>query len=482
MMRSMYSAVSGLRAHQTKMDVIGNNIANINTVGYKKSQVAFQDLLNQLVRGAGAPQDGKGGTNPQQVGLGVGIGSINTIQTQGNTQATDSPTDVMIDGEGFFVVTDDTNFENRYYTRAGNFTFDGAGNLVTADGYKVLGYGADEDGNITSEIRPIVVNRSETVAPTTTRNIQFDGNLDSRMDLPYKVVETVDETGRNKVYKLVLNNDGIYKTDTIIRDSLGNGYKVEFEISKKVNGEFLDADDNWKEEYGTYDTKEDALEAFEELNASGQWQYRVLSIKPEGGDGKEITPADESKGFKDIVFSSDGKLTTGGSLQIKIEGAETGFGEKDGSGNYNNIINVDLSQLHQYADDTSAKPKILEGNTAGVIEGFSISPNGEVVGQFSNGEKKTLGQLILAKFDNSMGLQKLGGNLFTDTRNSGEPQVGKPGASGYGSTKSGSLEMSNVDISMEFTEMITTERGFQANSRIITTSDEMLQELVNMKR
>ena len=481
MMRSMYSAVSGLRAHQTKMDVIGNNIANINTVGYKKSQVAFQDLLNQLVRGAGAPQDGKGGTNPQQVGLGVGIGSINTIQTQGNTQATDSPTDVMIDGEGFFVVTDDTNFENRYYTRAGNFTFDRAGNLVTADGYKVLGYGADEDGNITSEIRPIVVNRSETVAPTTTRNIQFDGNLDSRMDLPYEAVETQDASG--KKYKLVLNNDGIYKTDTIIRDSLGNGYKVEFEISKKidnVNGEFLDADGNWKEEYNItlYDTKEAALADLNHL--SGQWQYRVLSIKPEGSDGKTITPADT--GFQDLAFSSEGKLTTGSSLKIKIEGAETGFGEKDGSGNYNNIINVHLSQLHQYADDTSAKPKILEGNTAGVIEGFSISPNGEVVGQFSNGEKKTLGQLILAKFDNSMGLQKLGGNLFTDTRNSGEPQVGKPGASGYGSTKSGSLEMSNVDISMEFTEMITTERGFQANSRIITTSDEMLQELVNMKR
>lgn len=474
MMRSMYSAVSGLRAHQTKMDVIGNNIANINTVGYKKSQVAFQDLLNQLVRGAGAPQDGKGGTNPQQVGLGVGIGSINTIQTQGNTQATDSPTDVMIDGEGFFVVTDDTNFENRYYTRAGNFTFDRAGNLVTADGYKVLGYGADEDGNITSEIRPIVVNRSETVAPTTTRNIQFDGNLDSRMDLPYEAVETQDASG-NKKYKLVLNNDGIYKTDTIIRDSLGNGYKVEFEISKKINENFFDGDGNWPEEIGTgdYDTKEDALADLG--HPSGQWQYRILSIKPEGGDGKEITLFDESKGFKDIVFSSDGKLTTGGSLQINIEGAETKFGE-------NNIINVDFSQLHQYADDTSAKPKILEGNTAGVIEGFSISPNGEVVGQFSNGEKKTLGQLILAKFDNSMGLQKLGGNLFTDTRNSGEPQVGKPGASGFGSTKSGSLEMSNVDISMEFTEMITTERGFQANSRIITTSDEMLQELVNMKR
>jgi len=480
MMRSMYSAVSGLRAHQTKMDVIGNNIANINTVGYKKSQVAFQDLLNQLVRGAGAPQDGKGGTNPQQIGLGVGIGSINTIQTQGNTQATDSPTDVMIDGEGFFVVTDDTNFENRYYTRAGNFTFDRAGNLVTADGYKVLGYGADEDGNITSEIRPIVVNRSETVAPTTTRNIQFDGNLDSRMDLPYEAVETQDASG--KKYKLVLNNDGIYKTDTIIRDSLGNGYKVEFEISKKIKEGFFDGKGNWPEEIGAdyYGTKEEALADLGHL--SGEWQYRILSIKPEGGDGKEITPVEKSKGFKNIVFSPDGKLTTGGSLQIEIKDDETGFGERNESGGYNNIINLDLSQLHQYADDTSAKPKILEGNTAGVIEGFSISPNGEVVGQFSNGEKKTLGQLILAKFDNSMGLQKLGGNLFTDTRNSGEPQVGKPGASGYGSTKSGSLEMSNVDISMEFTEMITTERGFQANSRIITTSDEMLQALVNMKR
>ncbi|NLY67146.1 MAG: flagellar hook-basal body complex protein, partial [Tissierellia bacterium] len=175
MMRSMYSAVSGLRVHQTKMDVIGNNIANINTVGYKRQSVTFQEVFSEVIRGASAPQGGRGGTNPQQIGLGVSVGSINTIHTKGAAQRTDNPEDLMIDGEGFFVVSADPNLENRYYTRAGNFTLDRDGNLVTADGYKVLGYRIDENGDLTSEVVPIQVMRSETVAPTATSRIEFRG-------------------------------------------------------------------------------------------------------------------------------------------------------------------------------------------------------------------------------------------------------------------------------------------------------------------
>ena len=213
MMRSMYAGVSGLRTHQSKMDVIGNNIANVNTIGFKKGQMTFKEVFSQTLRGASAPQDGRGGTNPQQVGLGVSVGSISTIHTQGSAQPTDNPTDLMIDGEGFFVVSDDTSFENRYYTRAGNFSLDRDGNLVTADGYKVLGYMPDENDEIGSEIGCIQINRSETVAPTATSKINFRGNLDSR----------VEEGGEG------------HKADTVIKDSLGNSYTVTFKFVKDPN-------------------------------------------------------------------------------------------------------------------------------------------------------------------------------------------------------------------------------------------------------
>lgn len=438
MMRSMYSAVSGLRVHQTKMDVIGNNIANVNTVGYKKGQMTFQEVFSQVIRGAGAPQGGKGGTNPQQIGLGVGIGSINTIHTKGPTQTTDNPTDLMIDGEGFFVVTDDTNYENKYYTRAGNFTLDKAGNLVTPDGFKVLGYKVDENENITDEIGPIVINRSETKAPTATNKIQFRGNLDSR-------------------------NDETFTTDTVIKDSLGNSYLVKFEFKKT----------------GTE-------------TAPNKWTMSLGEIKSE--DGKI-----EIKGAKlgdntTIKFDENGKIIGIGAEDaingLKLDFSEIENKEKLGAtfGDSGKITIFDpadkdsYNKLTQYANDRDIKPYAENGNSSGKIEGFSIDPSGVVSGIFTNGERKALGQVMLAKFDNPMGLQKLGNNFFVDTRNSGEAQLGKPGISGFGATKSESLEMSNVDLSMEFTEMITTQRGFQANSRIITASDEMLQELVNMKR
>ena len=218
MMRSMYSGVSGLRVHQNKMDVISNNIANVNTIAYKRGTMTFQEVFSQVIRGASAPQDGRGGTNPQQIGLGVSVGSINTIHTKGPAQRTDNPEDLMIDGEGFFVVSADPNFENRYYTRAGNFTLDRDGNLVTADGYKVLGYLADEDGNITSQVGGIQINRSETVGATTTKKIEIRGNLDSRTPAATDPDNPDDEN--------------VHYADTVIKDSLGNSYTVTFRFVK----------------------------------------------------------------------------------------------------------------------------------------------------------------------------------------------------------------------------------------------------------
>lgn len=486
MMRSMYSGVSGLRVHQTKMDVIGNNIANVNTVGFKRGQVSFKEVFSQVVRGASAPQGGKGGTNPQQIGLGVSFGSISTIHTTGAVQRTDNPTDLMVDGEGFFIVTDDANFENRFYTRAGNFELDRAGNLVTPDGFKVLGYKFDENGNWTSEIGPIVINKTETVPPTTTKNVEMRGNLDSRMNHPYKIVEVTDNTATpptNK-YKLVLNQDGFHKTDTIIRDSLGNGYKVEFEIFKefKDSENKFDPDTGWAEEYDAteYDSREDAEKALLEGIPTGAWKTRIVSVKPL--DGKSEIVPNNTDLFHNMEFSTEGKLVGGNRFILEISRIGVGFGKPDSNGVYDGKIEFDLSKLKQYANEADAKPHALNGNAAGNLDGFAIDATGTVIASFTNGDKKALGQILLAKFDNPGGLQKIGNNFFIDTRNSGEPQVGRAGSSGFGEIAPGSLEMSNVDLSLEFTEMITTQRGFQANSRVITTSDEMLQELVNMKR
>lgn len=454
MMRSMYSGVSGLRVHQSKMDTIGNNIANINTVGFKKGQVSFQEVFSQVVRGASAPQGGKGGTNPQQVGMGVAIGSINTIHTKGPGQRTDNPTDLMVDGEGFFVVSDDANFNNKYYTRAGNFSLDRDGNLVTADGFKVLGYNA-VDGVVGSDVSNIRINMSETKAPTETKDIIFEGNLNSN----------------------TLEGDS-HTTDTTIQDSLGNSYKITFELTKVKNDQ-TDGND---------------------------WKMAVKRITDQatGNYVEDLLPTDilETANEVELKFNSTGKLTNIGTNPAATANVELNLENikfdkaKDGtaitnispSGKLEKIKLFDsknpdtIKNIHQYANETDLQLKKQDGNTSGSLEGFSIDATGTVTGVFTNGERKALGQIMLAKFDNPMGLQKLGSNFFVDTRNSGEAQLGTGGTSGFGAVAPGVLEMSNVDISLEFTEMITTQRGFQANSRIITTSDEMLQELVNLKR
>jgi len=451
----MYSAVSGLRIHQGKMDTIGNNIANVNTVGFKKGQVTFQEVFSQVVRGASAPTGGKGGTNPQQIGMGAALGTISTIHAKGPGQRTDNPTDLMIDGEGFFVISDDTNFVDRYYTRAGNFTLDRDGNLVTGEGFMVLGYAADEEGNILSDVTNLRINMSETKAPTVTENIEFRGNLDSRF---------ADEDSR--------------KIDTVIYDTLGNSYTLTFEIKK-------DSKDNWKlsvskltdRSTGNYTDSVDGILENDELDLI----FSNLTGKLNGIGDNDLTaePRPEFKVFLEIpddikfIKDKDGKeLTT----------------ETEPAGRFKEIVLFDsenessIRGVSQFANEMDFKPYMLTGNTSGALEGFAIDEKGIITGVFTNGERKALGQVMLAKFDNPMGLQSLGGNMFLDTRNSGEPQFGGAAVSGFGAIIPGNLEMSNVDISLEFTEMITTQRGFQANSRVITTSDEMLQELANMKR
>lgn len=451
MMRSMYAGVTGLRTHQNRMDVIGNNIANVNTIGYKRNTMTFQEVFSQVIRGASAPQGGRGGTNPQQIGLGVAIGSINTIHTKGAMQTTDSPTDLMIDGEGFFVVSDDINYENKYYTRAGNFQLDRDGTLVTADGYKVLGYKLNADGEPTGEVGDIRISQSETKAPTATSRIRFAGNLDSRM-----------EEGAEHI------------VNTVIKDSLGNSYVIDFKFKFEGDGEWtLTVDRITDQATGYYYKPEENNSSIDlpELRLTFDDKGKLVSIgenNVEDGEGEFKLKIGDG-----ITFYEDG---------------EEGRASVTPRGSFEEILLFDLSDketysnLHQYANEMDAQPFALDGNSSGKLEGFTIDASGMVVGIFDNGERKNLAQIMLAKFDNPAGLQKIGNNFFIDTRNSGEPQFGRGASSGFGGIRGGTLEMSNVDLSMEFTEMITTQRGFQANSRIITTSDEMLQELVNIKR
>jgi flagellar hook protein FlgE len=384
MLRSLFSGISGLRAHQQMMDVTGNNIANVNTIGYKSSQAVFQDTLSQMVNAAGAPQNGAGGTNPAQVGLGVRTASIAANFGQGAAQTTGKASDMMIQGDGFFVVR---SGGEELYTRAGSFSFDANGSLTTPNGQIVQGWtgqnGVVNTANVPGDIKlPIGV----TLSPTVTTNITLTGN---------------------------------FSNEAAVGDSQ--------QISVKV----YDANGAASSMVATF-TKTDAT----------TWNMSL----PDGS-------------------SADIPFTAGKGPESVTAGGYT----------------FDTHDLTQFSGTTSAHVSNSDGSASGVLSSYSVSNTGQIVGVFSNGLKQTLGQVALANFNNVEGLEKIGDSMFRNTVNSGLPQVGPAGSQGLGLITSGALEMSNVDLAQEFTNLVIAQRGFQANSRIITTSDEILQELVNLK-
>lgn len=424
-MRSMYSGVSGLRVHQTKMDVIGNNIANVNTVGFKKSQVTFQEVFSQTIKGAGSPQGGRGGTNPQQVGLGVNVATMTVVHTEGATQMTNNKTDLMIDGNGYFILSNDENAQNRFYTRAGNFSEDKFGYLVAPNGFKLL------DVNM----KPIQINKSETKAATATNHIQIKGNINFNDDSYTTTVDVYDSLG--DVHTLTIEFGSVEFEDP---DTSTDSYRQI--IIKDPDGNILSFGDA-NPRYVRFDHEGEYVGLYTDVNSSAN-----------------STSAN-------ITFSIPGTMD----IDIPID--DTVFKDDNGNG---------PGLLTQQSNTSDAKGVALDGNSAGSLDDYSISPNGEVMGIFTNGERKILAVIGLADFDNPAGLMKVGNNMFIDTPNSGTPKYGAPSTGSFGDLNPMALEMSNVDLSQEFTDMITTQRGFQANSRIITTTDEMLQELVNLKR
>lgn len=478
MMRSMFSSVSGLRAHQTKMDVIGNNIANVNTVGFKASRATFAEIFAQTVSGAAAPDvnTGRGGTNPMQIGLGMNINAIDTLMTGGSLQSTDNPTDLAIEGEGFFIVRNG-NQGSHMFTRAGNFIIDRAGNLVTAQGLNVLGwqkYTVDDNGNVIfdteEEVKPLNFYEDEynlnkrILAAMATTKASLAGNLNA----------TEKAVGYNSTGKAIVdgNNDGIpdygqgdksvnydahFSTPVTVYDALGNEYKLNISF--------------WKVEVGTNGTTN---------KPETRWYYRVSGNKNANFNGTDATGSAAYVGGY-LKFDSTGKIVTDDvdnpitKKIMVIPDASVGAEQFE--------IELNFEKLTMYASDNSVKPTQVDGYPTGTLESFSIGSDGIIMGVYSNGKQKPLGMVALAVFDNPAGLQKLGNNLFITTSNSGDFSRGfKPGTNGAGSLKPGTLEMSNVDLAQQFTEMIITQRGFQANSRVITASDEILQELANIKR
>jgi flagellar hook protein FlgE len=408
MQRSLFTAVTGLRNHQTKLDVIGNNIANVNTTAFKSSRVSFQDILSQNLRGASAPQLGRGGINPAQVGLGMSIAAISTIHTPGSLQNTGRPTDLAIQGNGFFVMSDGSNV---LYSRDGNFSVGADGDLVNgANGFKPLGWVADEFGRIdtNSPLQTLNIPVGEKVITRATENLIFSANLDATAG--------VGDT---------------HATELLVFDSQGGMHSVEVTFTKTgVNAWSWAA--NWEDAGGT-----------------------MVAV----GNGT-------------LTFDGYGNMTaeTGGPLTFTPPGTEP------------MSITPDFNNVTQVVGMSNALVRYQDGFPVGELESFAIGKTGEIYGIYTNGLVRALGQVALAGFPNPEGLMKTGGNMYQVSSNSGLARIGSPGLEGRGTLETATLEMSNVDLSYEFTEMITTSRAFQANSRVISTSDDLLQEVVNLKR
>jgi flagellar hook protein FlgE len=408
----MFSAISGLRAHQTKMDVTGNNIANVNTVGFKGSQTVFQDTLSQVIRAGGTPAADRGGTNPAQVGLGVKVAATTTNWTQGATQNTGRSTDFMIEGDGFFVTRAGT--EN-LYTRAGSFDFDGQGKLVAPNGAILQGWTADANGvvNTNGPADDLSVPYGQIVSPKQTTTGSVEGNLPAGA-----------ATGTT------------FQTNAVMYDSQGVAQKVFYNFTKTA----------------TLDT----------------W---TLDINAEKGATALVTGAT-------VAFNSSGVMTTPaapGTLAPFTPPAATFPG-------WTGPVTIDLAGLSQFGGAANLVAPEPNGYALGSLQSFQLGNDGTITGVYSNGLMQPLGKLALASFNNPSGLEKAGSSSFRVGVNSGVAMVGTAGAGGRGELVSGALEMSNVDLAEEFTGLIVAQRGFQANSRVITSSDEILQDLVNLKR
>ncbi len=571
MMRSLYSGVAGLKTHQTRMDVIGNNIANVNTTAYKSSSMTFSELMSQTTQKASGANatTGVGGTNAKQIGLGVKAGAINTaITTQGSAQSTGNPLDIMITGDNFFVVS---NGSENFFTRDGSFYVDGAGNLaMTSTGYNVMGWGVDETtGNIkqdTVTALRIMSAANMTYPPEATTQANISGILDENdkdvtsangktvnlnffdargysytakftfkqssgtasNEYSMELTKLLDSTGAEIDISKVKFGDNSTQTLQTPVTFAGDTYewdgkqlktkadnKVVADLSAAFNadGTLIDTSndeaaakaqqetlDAIAAAYGYEGSTDEFLKLYQkDANGTEVTVETMLGnmAKTTTAQGDLVLTKDKDKpmtmdgrffeGVKVIFDTDTGKLKQVGS---NVTDFKTNVDFTPLGGNFSNIT-IDLSECTNYDNKGTSTIGATSGDLDGLgtgrrlgdMIGVSIQKDGMIYASYDNGMTKLLGQIATAAFANASGLEKQGDNLYSATLNSGEfDGIGVDITAGGGYMSTGQLEMSNVDLSSEFTEMITTQRGFQANSRIITVSDTLLEELTNLKR
>ncbi|MCI5937652.1 MAG: flagellar hook protein FlgE [Eubacterium sp.] len=480
MMRSLYSGISGLKVHQTKMDVIGNNISNVNTVGFRAGHVNFTDVYYQTTQSASGPNatTGAAGTNAVQIGLGANVAAISVdLSGTGATQRTDRGMDLMINGDAFLIVRSNGN---TYFTKSGALDIDANGTLYcTTNGASVLGWGVDESGEIRKDsvsTLNLMSPENSYSDPNATTKVTLKGNVDEKDPLVaagaagYPIsISFYDNVGNLNTAKLLIKQ--VNDTDT-------NQYEISFSDILGPDGKSIlkreTTDDQGNK---TYESTE------QHINFNGE-------------DIEYTVDADGTINFNGTLPNLTFNGATGAFTSVGTEEGQTSLNLTLNDGNTANNafptsgVDIDFSGLTSYASNStcSVKPSRGDsdgnnaGNAAGTLNGFSIQTDGMIYGVYSNGDSKLLGQIAVASFANPSGLESVGNSMYAATLNSGEFDGIGIDISEIGSFSIGALEMSDVDLATEFTNMITTQRGFQANSRVITTSDTMLEELVNLKR
>jgi flagellar hook protein FlgE len=462
MMRSLYSGVAGLQNHQIRMDVLGNNIANVNTTGFKKSRVNFQDLLYQQMSGAAKPTTDVGGVNPKEIGLGMSVASIDTIQNQGALETTGVNTDVAIQGQGYFILK---SGEKQFYTRNGAFGLDADGKLVNpADGLRVQGWNAQRlNGqdiiNTSTAIQDLTIPVGSKDPASSTKVVNFACNLDKR----------TPEIPANAGADTIAN--GTWGTDFKVYDDFGQEHTLRVNFTKVVG-----TNNRWQA-----DVSVDPQSTPPTNTQVGVGQANAA--------GNTFTVDFDNFGLLRGVTDAQGRNgPNAGALNVQVsfdvQGANAQAGQpvrQNFSMNLGQIGSV-VNSITQFAEKSSTKAFKQDGYPMGYLESFKIDQSGTVTGVYSNGTNRALGQIALASFTNPGGLEKAGESTYVQSNNSGNANVGASGTAGKGKLIAGTLEMSNVDLAEQFTDMIVTERGFQANSKTIQTSDQMLQELLTLKR